>query len=82
MLQKMVSMGYYCRYYHLFLLQMVCHKWKPQIDGSLLNVLHIKGPEKSLQSYVGRRYHLFLQQVVCQKRKPQIDGLFLIVLHI
>ena len=31
----------YCRGYHIFLLQVVCHKWKPQIDGSFLNVLHI-----------------------------------------
>ena len=82
MLQKMVSMGYYCRYYHLFLLQVVCRKQKPQIDGSLLNLLHIEGEEKPFQSYAGRRYHLFLRQVVWQKRKPKIDGLYLNVLHI
>ena len=31
----------YCRGYHLFLLQVVCHEQKPQIDGSFLNVLYI-----------------------------------------
>ena len=27
--------------YHVFLLQVVYQKWKPQIDGWFLNILHI-----------------------------------------
>ena len=30
--------------YYVFLLQVVCQKLKPQIDGLFLSVLHILGP--------------------------------------
>ena len=35
--------------YHIFLLQVVCQKRKPQIDGWFLSLLHIYGQEKSFQ---------------------------------
>ena len=44
---KKVSTFSYCRGFYIFLLQVLCQKRKPQIDGSLLNVLHIQGQEIS-----------------------------------
>ena len=48
-----LSTVYYYRGYSLFIFQVLCQNGKRPIDGSLLNVLHLKGPENPFNSKAG-----------------------------
>ena len=52
--------------YHVFVLQVVCQKRKPQIESLFLGIMHILGQEKIilwgtrvLQATADRGYHVF-----------------------
>ena len=55
--------------YHVFVLQVVCKKRKPQLDSLFLSIMHILGTEnfclwgtRLLQATADRGYHAFKEK--------------------